>query len=104
MNNPREINILANVAAILINLILGFKLIQKYGTTKNVLYRESFRMMAKTLFTSMLGAFLFLVLYVLRLSHIIDDTSLQNAARLVVLFFYFFVPSLIYFSLQNIPE
>jgi len=31
-----------------------------------------------------------------------DDYTLQTVARLVVLFFYFFIPASIYFSLQQI--
>ena len=104
MENPREFNILANIGAILFNLGLGLRLLYKYKHTDNENYREAFRIVMLALFASMMGGCIFLVLYLLRITNVIDDYALQGVARLVLLFFYFFVPSLIYFSLQNIRE
>lgn len=100
----RDYNIFANILAILVNLFLGVKLFRKSRTTDSLQFQEAFGVVRLTLTASMIGAVIFLVLYVLRLLHVIDDHLLQGVARLVVLFFYFFVPSLLYFSLQAIKD
>lgn len=104
MDEPRDYNILANILAIVVNLALGVKLFQQYRAGTNPNFVEAFRVVALTLAASMIGAVIFLGLYILRLCEVIDDYAVQGVARLVVLFFYFFVPSLIYFSLQNINK
>lgn len=102
MDNSREVNLFANIGAILFNLFLGVRLFVQFRKANDERFRETFLVVVQTLVASMAGGVLFLVMYLLRLLGVIDDYTLQGLARLTLLFFYFFVPSLIYFSMQNL--